>query len=120
MPPAARTTDDHKCPLTGPGNTPHEGGPIAPRPTATVFIGYQAAAREGDSVVCKGATDRIKKGAAKVLIEKKPAARLDDPTDHGGKVTAGCPTVKIGDSPKGATVMSSGAPLVEPCEPPEV
>jgi uncharacterized Zn-binding protein involved in type VI secretion len=35
-------------------------------------------------------------GSTSVLIGGKPAARMGDPTAHGGSITLGCPTVIIG------------------------
>jgi uncharacterized Zn-binding protein involved in type VI secretion len=107
----------HACPVVGPGNVPHTGGPVPPR-EATVFIGCQPAARKGDKVVCVGPEDEITEGSSTVKIEGKPAARLGDRTAHGGKVTAGHPKVKIGGDPQGAALMKAGAPLVKPCEDP--
>lgn len=117
MPPAARVSDMHTCPAsTGP--TPHVGGPILPAGEPTVLIGYMPAARQGDTATCVGAVDTIAQGSASVLIGSKPAARKGDPTAHGGQIKAACPTVRIGDTPQGAALMSAGAPLVEPCERP--
>jgi uncharacterized Zn-binding protein involved in type VI secretion len=36
-------------------------------------------------------------GSPTVLIENLMAARLGDPTVHGGVIVMGCPTVEIGD-----------------------
>ena len=68
MPPAARLTDMHTCPMQTPGlpPIPHVGGPI------------------------------IVKGSATVMIGGKPAARMGDTTAHGGNIVMGCPTVMIG------------------------
>lgn len=118
MPPAARVTDTHTCPKVDPGPVPHVGGPtVSGEPT--VIIGFMPAAREGDMVVCIGPPDTIKHGASTVLIGKKPAARVGDPTKHGGVIVMGCPTVRIGNSPQGASFMGSGAPLVQQCEDPK-
>ncbi|MBK5291554.1 MAG: PAAR domain-containing protein [Acidobacteriia bacterium] len=65
MPPAARMTDMHTCPLVT-GLVPHVGGPILPPCCPTVLIGFL------------------------------PAARIGDPTIHGGVIVAGYPTVIIG------------------------
>jgi uncharacterized Zn-binding protein involved in type VI secretion len=119
MPAAARMTDNHICPMMGPGNVPHVGGPVSPRPGATVFIGKaQPAARQGDTVVCVGPPDKIKKGSATVNIENMPAARFGDLTEHGGTVVAGHPKVMIGGPGQGAVLMKAGAPLVQPCDRP--
>jgi hypothetical protein len=77
------------------------------------------AAREGDMAVCVGPSDTIKQGASTVLIGNKPAARMGDPTEHGGVVVLGCPTVRIGNSPQGASFKSASVPLVERCEDPK-
>jgi uncharacterized Zn-binding protein involved in type VI secretion len=39
----------------------------------------------------------IMKGSMTVTIDGKPAARMGDSTVHGGVITAGAPTVLIGD-----------------------
>ena len=95
MPPAARLTDMHVCPMsTGP--VPHVGGPVSGPGVATVLIGNMPAAVVGDMLVCTGPPDVIVKGSATVLIGGKPAARLGDSTGHGGTIVAGLPTVMIG------------------------
>jgi hypothetical protein len=83
-----------------------------------VLIGFMPAARQGDMAVCVGPPDTIAAGSSSVLIGSKPAARLGDATAHGGMIVLGCPTVRIGDTPQGAAIMSAGASLVEPCEKP--
>ena len=67
MPPAARLTDFHECPMVTPGvpPIPHVGGPI-------------------------------NLGCPTVLIGAMPAARMGDTTAHGGSIVLGCPTVMIG------------------------
>jgi uncharacterized Zn-binding protein involved in type VI secretion len=95
MPPAARITDMHVCPMTT-GPVPHVGGPVLPPGTVTVLIGGLPAATVGDMAVCTGPPDSIIMGSATVMIGGKPAARMGDSTAHGGKIVAGCPTVMIG------------------------
>ncbi len=95
MPPAARVTDMHVCPMVT-GVVPHVGGPILPPGEPTVLIANMPAARLGDMVTCTGPPDSIIKGSATVLIGGKPAARLGDSTAHGGTIILGCPTVMIG------------------------
>jgi len=95
MPPAARLTDMHTCPMVT-GIVPHVGGPIIGPGVATVLIAGLPAAMVGDSAVCVGPPDTIVKGSATVLIGGKPAARLGDATSHGGVVVLGAPTVMIG------------------------
>jgi uncharacterized Zn-binding protein involved in type VI secretion len=96
MPPAARITDMHVCPMVNPGGVPHVGGPVLPPGVVTVLIGSLPAATLGDMGVCTGPPDSIIKGSATVLIGGKPAARIGDSTAHGGSIVAGCPTVIIG------------------------
>ena len=94
MPPAARISDMHVCPMVT-GVVPHVGGPIAVG-CPTVMIGFLPAARVGDMCVCVGPPDTIAKGSATVMIGNMPAARLGDQTAHGGVIVLGCPTVMIG------------------------
>lgn len=98
MPPAARLTDMHVCPMQTPGlpPIPHVGGPVAGPGVPTVLIGKLPAAVVGDSAICVGPPDVIVKGSATVLIGGKPAARVGDSTAHGGSVVTGLPTVLIG------------------------
>ncbi|VAW84526.1 FIG00877092: hypothetical protein [hydrothermal vent metagenome] len=95
MPPAARITDMHTCPMVT-GVVPHVGGPVIGPGVPTVIIGKMPAAVVGDSCICVGPPDTIAKGSATVMIGGKPAARLGDTTGHGGSVVLGCFTVMIG------------------------
>ena len=98
MPPGARITDMHICPMQTPGipPIPHVGGPVAGPGVPTVLIGKIPAAVLGDSCVCVGPPDTIIKGSATVLIGGKPSARMGDSCAHGGTIAIGCPTVIIG------------------------
>jgi uncharacterized Zn-binding protein involved in type VI secretion len=98
MPPAARLTDMHTCPMLTPGlpPIPHVGGPITGPGMPTVLIGSLPAARVGDLAVCVGPPDSIVMGSTTVLIGGVPAARMGDPTAHGGSIALGLPTVMIG------------------------
>ena len=98
MPPAARLTDLHVCPMVTPGlpPIPHVGGPIVGPGVPTVLIGKMPAAVLGDSAVCVGPPDTIIQGSTTVMIANKPAARIGDPTAHGGSIAIGWPTVLIG------------------------
>jgi uncharacterized Zn-binding protein involved in type VI secretion len=98
MPPAARITDMHTCPMVTPGlpPIPHVGGPISGPCAPTVLIGKLPAAVVGDMAVCVGPPDSIVKGSSTVMICKKPAARIGDTTAHGGSIVLGFPTVMIG------------------------
>ena len=95
MPPAARLTDMHVCPMVT-VLVPHVGGPVIGPGAPTVLIGKLPAALMGDSCTCVGPPDSIVKGSATVMITNKPAARLGDTTAHGGSIVLGEPTVMIG------------------------
>ena len=95
MPPAARVTDMHTCPMFD-GPKPHVGGPITGPGAATVLIGGLPAAVVGDMATCAGPPDSLIKGSGTVLIGGKPAVRMGDTTAHGGIIVAGAPTVIIG------------------------
>ena len=118
MPPAARITDMHVCPMVNPGPVPHVGGPeISGSPN--VITGYMPQGRVGDSLICVPAVDRIAAGSPTVLVNNMQAARLGDPTVHGGKIVAGCPTVLIGTTGQGSTLSGAakdGTPFCEECE----
>lgn len=99
MPPAARLTDMHVCPMLTPAfpaPIPHVGGPIVGPGVPTVLIGKLPAAVVGDQCVCVGPPDAIAMGSATVQIGGKPAARVADTCAHGGQVMLGCMTVMIG------------------------
>ncbi|MDY3788343.1 PAAR domain-containing protein [Bacteroides fluxus] len=99
MPPAARITDMHLCPMQNPAfpvPIPHVGGPVVGPCVPNVLIGGIPAAVVGDMCTCIGPPDVIVKGSANVLIGGRPAARMGDTTAHGGTIVAGCPTVIIG------------------------
>lgn len=95
--PAARIGDLHTCPKVTPGTppVPHAGGPVFSG-CLTVLIEGQPAARVDDLCTCVGEPDRIVTGASGVFIGGKPAARMGDRTEHGGKIVAGSRTVWIG------------------------
>lgn len=95
MPPAARVTDMHVCPMSD-GPKPHVGGPVAGPGVASVLIGGLPAAVVGDICTCAGPPDSIIAGSATVTIGGMPAARMGDSCAHGGTVVAGLPTVLIG------------------------
>ena len=95
MPAAARLFDAHICPLTVP--TTHVGGVIVGPGASTIMIGYRNAATAGSTCACGlGSPNRIAKGSNSVFLHRQPAARMGDPTTHGGAVISGCPTVSIG------------------------
>ena len=103
MPPAARLSDMHVCPMVS-GIVPHVGGPILPPCEPTVLIGFLPAARVSDMATCVGPPDVIAMGSPTVLIGSMMAARMGDLTAHGGTIVIGCPTVIIGEVGMGAPV----------------
>ncbi|MBG6178005.1 putative Zn-binding protein involved in type VI secretion [Labrenzia sp. EL_208] len=98
MPPAARISDFHTCPMQTPVvvPVPHVGGPIGGPGVPLVRIGGLPAAVQGDIATCVGPPDTIIKGSMTVRIGGRPAARQGDPTAHGGTIAMGLPTVRIG------------------------
>ncbi|PTN11650.1 PAAR domain-containing protein [Nitrosomonas aestuarii] len=98
MPPAARITDMHICPMQIPGvpPIPHVGGPISGPCVSNVLIASLPAAVVGDMCVCVGPPDTVVMGSATVMISGRPAVRMGDTTAHGGSIVAGAPTVMIG------------------------
>lgn len=134
MPPAARLTDMHTCPMVNPGPVPHVGGPITGPGCPMVLIGMLPAACVGDMCVCVGPPDSIVKGSPTVYIGGRMAARMGDNTAHGGVIAIGFPTVLIGEAggaggggaagggpqggPQGgamAAAAQTGAPFCEIC-----
>jgi uncharacterized Zn-binding protein involved in type VI secretion len=96
MPPAARVTDMHVCPMVT-GVVPHVGGPILPPGAPTVLIDFLPAATVTTMATCVGPPDMIVMGSTGVMINFLPAARLGDPTVHGGVIVLGSPTCIIGE-----------------------
>ena len=86
MPPAARVTDMHTCPMVT-ALVPHVGGPILPPGCPTVLIGMMPAAgygfRPGGSRVWVGRNLRVKFNDSTVLLEavgrsiEKPSIKGD-------------------------------------------
>lgn len=95
MPPAARITDFHTCPMIT-ALVPHVGGPISGPGAPTVLIGGMPAAVVGDMCACVGPPDSIVKGSSTVMIGGVPAARMGDQTAHGGVIVQGAPNVVVG------------------------
>jgi len=74
------------------------------------------AARVSDMLTCVGPPDVIAMGSPTVLIGNMMAARLGDPTVHGGVIVVGCPTVMIGIPGQGSVLQmaaQTGAPFCE-------
>lgn len=99
MPPAARISDMHVCPLVTPGTppVPHVGGPVVVG-APTVLVAFMPQARLGDTCTCVGPPDVIAAGSPTVLVCGMPAARIGDATAHGGSIVSGAPNVLIGVS----------------------
>jgi uncharacterized Zn-binding protein involved in type VI secretion len=110
MPPAARITDMHVCPAVT-VLVPHVGGPIIPPCAPTVVTGFLPQARVTDLLTCVGPPDVIQQGSATVIVAQLPAARLTDPTVHGGVIVTGCPTVIIG-GPAASAVMRGNITVI--------
>ena len=53
----------------------------------------------------------IQQGSATVVVVQMPAARITDPTVHGGVIVTGCPTVIIG-GPAAAAVMRGNTTVI--------
>jgi uncharacterized Zn-binding protein involved in type VI secretion len=96
MPPAARVTDMHVCPMVT-AIVPHVGGPIIPPGQPTVLIDFLPAATVTNMLMCVGPPDMIVMGSIGVMICFLPAARLGDPTVHGGVIILGSFTCIIGE-----------------------
>jgi uncharacterized Zn-binding protein involved in type VI secretion len=103
MPPAARISDRHTCPIDPPN--------VIVTGEETVIVGYMQQARVGDKEGC-GAT--IAAGEPTVIIGDKDAARKGDPTTHGGVIASGCPTVLIGSNAQAETLLTD-KPFCEEC-----
>lgn len=119
MPPAARITDMHTCPMVT-GLVPHVGGPIITGSPNTI-TGNMPQARVTDQLTCVGPPDVIVKGSPTVYVNNLMAARITDLTVHGGVIVTGFPTVMIGEvgmgSPQASALKAaakSGAPFCEP------
>lgn len=95
--PAARISDMHVCPMMT-GLVPHVGGPVAGVCAVNVLTGSLPQARVTDLCICVGPPDPIAMGSPTVLVNGLMAARMGDPTLHGGRLVVGLPTVLIGEA----------------------
>ena len=114
MPPAARVNDNHICPMQTPAVVPipHVGGPILGPGVPNVLIEGMPASVVGDVCICVGPPSAVMKGSTGVLIAGRAAARVGDPTMHGGSILPpGAPTVWIGETGSGnaKTVVANPA-----------
>jgi uncharacterized Zn-binding protein involved in type VI secretion len=80
------------------GIVPHVGGPILPPGAPTVLIDFLPAATVTTMATCVGPPDMIVMGSTGVMINFLPAARLGDPTVHGGVIVLGSFTCIIGET----------------------
>jgi uncharacterized Zn-binding protein involved in type VI secretion len=111
MPPAARVNDNHICPMQTPAiiPIPHVGGPILGPGVPNVLIEGIPASVVGDVCVCIGPPSAVMKGSTGVLIAGRAAARVGDPTMHGGAILPpGAPTVIIGEQGSGSGKSAAG------------
>jgi uncharacterized Zn-binding protein involved in type VI secretion len=96
MPLAARVSDVHTCPASS-GPVAHVGGPILPPGSPNVFTNSLPQARATDMAMClAGPPDVVANGSTTVTVNDLPAARISDPTAHGGMITGGSSNVEIG------------------------
>ena len=85
MPPAARLTDMHVCPMVT-GLAPHVGGPILPPCMPTVLIGIMPGARITDMAVCVGPPDVAGAGGELIgMMNGMPIVRMPDGSIKTGK-----------------------------------
>jgi uncharacterized Zn-binding protein involved in type VI secretion len=110
MPPAARVNDNHICPMQTPAVVPipHVGGPIMGPGVPSVLIEGMPASVVGDVCICVGPPSAVMQGSTGVLIAGRAAARVGDPTMHGGNILPpGALTVIIGETGNGNSKPSS-------------
>jgi uncharacterized Zn-binding protein involved in type VI secretion len=111
MPPAARVNDNHICPMQTPAVVPipHVGGPIMGPGVPNVLIEGMPASVVGDVCICVGPPSAVMQGSTGVLIAGRAAARVGDPTMHGGNILPpGAPTVIIGEQGSGSGGPAAG------------
>ncbi len=88
--PAVTIGCHHTCPLPD-----HKGGPVHSG-SPDVFHEGISACRQSDSMVCEKGTDAVASGSTTVYINGLQAARLGDPSVHGGIIVQGVNRVFIG------------------------
>lgn len=113
MPPAARVNDNHICPMQTPAVVPipHVGGPIMGPGVPNVLIEGMPASVVGDICICVGPPSAVQQGSTGVLIAGRAAARVGDPTAHGGAIAGpGAVTVMIGETGGNNSKPTVGAP----------
>ena len=127
MPGACRLGDKANCPLDSHGCTAcahNVTGPVVQGSSDTIING-QAAGRQGDmgihGICCGPNKYAVKAGAPTVGINKKPAARMGDPTSHcggSGRIISGSGDVIIGNSQAAGfkNAAKNHAPFVCNCD----
>ena len=102
--PAARLGDPTQCPQTGHGSQRLISG------AADVLINGKPAARQGDISSCGSPlTSQL---ISNVLINGRPTAVLGSVGAHGDSITAGSPTVLIGNQPGSAESRAAQAMII--------
>ena len=98
MPAAAKL--HHTCPLvmSNPSATPHNaaGQLITPTRPSTVMIDGSIAVIVNDMCLCMEPGNSVTRGSTTVKIDGQFAARMGDPTAHGGMIDQGSSSVFIG------------------------
>ena len=98
MPAAAKL--HHTCPLSNSvsGVLHNSAGQlITPTRPSTVMIDGSIAVIVNDMCLCIEPGNSVKKGSTTVKIDGQFAARMGDPTAHGGTIDQGSSSVFIGD-----------------------
>lgn len=102
--PAARLGDPTQCPQTGHGSQRLVSG------ATDVLFNGKPAARLGDTSSCGSPlTSQL---VGNVLINRRPAAVLGSFGAHGDSITAGSPTVLIGNQPGSAESRAAQAMII--------
>ena len=99
MPPAARITDMHTCPMQTPAfpsPIPHVGGPVAGPGLPTGLEENLLSAIWGVPGFAVGPPDVIAKGPAPVMFGGKPPAGMGVTFAHAGRFGLGAPPSMIG------------------------
>ncbi len=91
MPKAARLNDPHQCPSGVIGALVSNTAPMK-----VIIQGLPAAVVGTIATPCFAGPNSVIKGSTKVMICGSPAARVNDMTAHGSKITMGSSKVTIG------------------------
>ena len=96
MPPAARVSDMHVCPMVT-GVVPHVGGPILPPGAPTVLIGGLPAAVVGGMCTCTGPPAHTAMSPTRAA-GRQPISTVGQPGGRIGPPTCGMSPVTIGQT----------------------